>query len=226
MHLLMADVASMLGVEEHEVLQRVVAGELPGRKIGEEYHFLKTELDEYVLRHVVKLTPAYFSREESKGLSLASLLLKGGLVAGIPGETVADIIRHGIQALPAFPGLDREDCIQALLAREARLSTAVGNGIGLPHPGSPIIADYDQESITLLRAAVPVSAPSPDGFPVHSLFIVLAANARRHLEILARLAWALSQETILDVLQSDVSLDTMVLLLRELDDVIPGEDFQ
>ena len=169
---------------------------------------------------------AYFSREESKGLSLASLLLRGGLVVGIPGETVADIIRHGIQALPAFPGLDREDCIQALLARETRLSTAVGNGIGLPHPGSPIIADYDQESITLLRPAVPVAAPSPDGLPVHSLFIVLAANARRHLEILARLAWALSQETVLNALQSEVSLGTMVLLLRELDDVIPGEDFQ
>ncbi|HPH01953.1 MAG TPA: PTS sugar transporter subunit IIA [Spirochaetota bacterium] len=222
MHLSTADVAAMLGLREQDVLSRVSTGDLPGRKIGAEYHFLKTEIDEYILRQSIVVTPAYFNAGDSAPFLLAGLLKRGGLVMNIPGTTMAEVIQHGVHTLPAFPGLDREDCIRALLSRESQLSTAIGGGIAIPHPRSPIIADCDQESITVLRPAQPVVAISPDGLPVHTMFLVLSSNARRHLEILARLAWVLSDGGMRRAVQTAASLDELVRIVSTLDQAISG----
>lgn len=194
MHLLLADVAAMFGLEEKEMLVLMREQGLPARRIGSEYHFVKTEIDEWALQHRYALPPCYFRRELSGAVSLEVMLDRGGLFEAVPGATVTDVLRNAVLALPAFPGLDRVELINALVDRELMTPTAVGDGLAFPHPRSPIITDCECESLSIVRPVEPLEYGAFDGLPVHTLFIVLAANARRHLEVLARLAWLCRQK--------------------------------
>ena len=216
MHLSLADLAAMLDLEEKQLLVLMREEGLPARRIGNEYHFLKTEVDEWALRHRYALPPSYFRRELSGAVSLEIMLDRGGLLEAVPGDTVTAVLRNAVFALPAFPGLDREDLIEALVDREKMMPTAVGDGLAFPHPRSPIISDCENESLSLVRPVCPLDYGAFDGVPVHTLFIVLAANARRHLEVLARLSWLCRQREFGDLLRSRAPLENLRSTMQTL----------
>src|SRR5262249_15066088 len=89
---------------------------------------------------------------------------------------------------------DRELLLELLQARESHGSTAIGDGIAIPHPRSPIVAPIAAASIMLCYLKQPVSFGAADGKPVQVVFTLLAPNVRMHLQLLARLACTLRDE--------------------------------
>jgi mannitol/fructose-specific phosphotransferase system IIA component (Ntr-type) len=65
------------------------------------------------------------------------------------------------------------------------MSTAIGNGFGVPHarvPGAPLEA-------ALVTLARPLSVPTPDGRPLRILVVVIGAEGgRQFLDVLAQAA--------------------------------------
>jgi len=81
--------------------------------------------------------------------------------------------------------------VQVLLAREAIGSTAIGDGIAIPHVRNPLVLNGVPASITLCYLANPISFGAIDGQPVHTIFWIISPTIRGHLQLLARLSWAL-----------------------------------
>jgi PTS system nitrogen regulatory IIA component len=75
-----------------------------------------------------------------------------------------------------------------LLARETLGSTALGDGIAIPHLRNPIVLPVPRATVCLCFLENPIEFGATDGKPVHTLFILVSPTVRDHAHQLSRLA--------------------------------------
>ena len=73
----------------------------------------------------------------AKTETLAEALRAGGIFYGLGGGDTAAALRSIVNTLPLPPNSNRDSLAQLLLAREALGSTAIGEGIAIPHVRRP-----------------------------------------------------------------------------------------
>jgi len=90
--------------------------------------------------------------------------------------------------------MDPDQVLEVVMAREHLGSTGIGHGVAIPHGRVP---DLSQPVITLVRHPEGIDFDSIDGNPVHIIILLLVPDNedRTHLELLARLARMLQQES-------------------------------
>jgi PTS system nitrogen regulatory IIA component len=191
MQLSVQQAAKFLDLGERELYALIDAGEIPFSREQGRIRFNQAELLEWAtvrrLRASHELHPG--TRAEAPGL--AEALLLGGVHQGVPASDRDAAIRAAVERLPLGPGVDRETLVEIMLAREAAGSTAVGDGIAIPHVRAPIVQSGVQPAIALYTLAQPIDFGARDGKPVHTLFLLATPTVNAHLGILARLAAAL-----------------------------------
>ena len=101
-----------------------------------------------------------------------------------------------MDVLPLPEGIDRELVLRLFLAREASASTAIGDGIAIPHVRNPIVLHVSRPTVTLAFLKLPVDFGALDGKPVHVLFSMISPTNRSHLQLLSRLSFALHDEQL------------------------------
>ena len=76
---------------------------------------------------------------------------------------------------------------QRLRAQGGITLAPVGGGFALPHPSTRVTLGRDAGTVALLllREALPLPEPPPDGVPVTRLFFFIAPSPRAHLDMLA-----------------------------------------
>jgi Phosphotransferase system mannitol/fructose-specific IIA domain (Ntr-type) len=99
-------------------------------------------------------------------------------------------------------GLDREALLDALLAREDLASTAIGNGIAIPHVRRFGSESLQHDIVVVAYLFAPVDWKALDGIPVHTLFLVLAKDEASHLQLLAEIAHVASDESFVAFLKT------------------------
>jgi len=194
MQLTVRDVARILGVPEKSIYRWIRQGALPAYRVQERYCFNRAEILEWAISRRMPVSEDLFAGngEEASPLpSLAEALQAGGFSREVVGGDRESVLRAVVSALMLPDGVDREFLVRVLLAREALGSTAVGDGIAIPHVRSPVVLRISRPAVHLSYLARPVDFGAPDGRPVHILFLALSPTVRVHLHILARLAYAL-----------------------------------
>lgn len=190
------DVAEQLSVSERMVLRWVNHNGLPASRIGGRLYFNRAELLEWATSHNLKVPPALFygENEEREQLpAFSEALAGGGVFHDVGGTDKPSVLRAIVDLLRLPDGVDRELLYRMLLAREALASTAVGDGIAVPHPRNPIVLRVTQPLVTLCLLANPVNFGALDRLPVYALFTLVSSSPRIHLHLLARLAYMLRQ---------------------------------
>jgi PTS system nitrogen regulatory IIA component len=76
-------------------------------------------------------------------------------------------------------------------AREAAASTGIGDGIAIPHVRNPIVLNVEEPIVSLCFLKRAVDFGALDGRPVQVLFSLICPTIREHLQMLARLSYAL-----------------------------------
>jgi PTS system nitrogen regulatory IIA component len=192
MQLTVRDAARLLGVTEQVLERWVRRGELPAQLVDDRYRFNRIELLEWAAQRKIAVSAEIL---EEPGLAsralptLTHLVRAGGIHRGLDGRDEDQLLRQMVERLPAPPGFDREFLFQMVRAREHLGSTALGNGIAIPHPREPIVLRVDQPSVALFLADPPVAFG--DGPPVHTLCLLVSPSTRLHLHLLAAVATAL-----------------------------------
>lgn len=195
MDLKIRDIVELLGLPEKTVLKMIQEDKIPAYKMGHQYRFSKAEINEWILANKIVTTDKILDMNLSqRPVELADLLKKGGIHYGVAGTSVGEVIRNAIAAIPTSNEISKTDIVASLLEREELMSTAIGRGIAFPHPRVPIISGIDDESIALCLLANDVDYKAIDGTPVHSLFVILSASPKRHLEILAKVSFLCQRE--------------------------------
>ncbi len=186
--------AKLLGTPEKQVYRWIDEGEIPFYKINDQPRFNRAELLEWATSRQMPVSVDVFhgSGEDGRaGPGLVEALKAGGVHADVPGTDRESVLRAvvGVLRLPAT--IDREYLVQVLLAREAMGSTGIGEGIAIPHVRNPVVLNGLPASITLCYLANPIPFDAIDGQPVHTIFSMISPTIRGHLQLLARLSWAL-----------------------------------
>ncbi|MCB2185016.1 MAG: PTS sugar transporter subunit IIA [Deltaproteobacteria bacterium] len=194
MQLRVKDVSQLLQVPEKTLRRWVREGRVPCQKMHDDYRFHRAELLEWANAAGIGLNPAPAaapSLEEEPLPSLAGALAAGGIIPQVAGRDKAEVLTRVVAQLPLPPEVDREWLGQVLLAREALGSTAVGEGIAIPHARHPMVLPLTQPLLCLAYLERPVDFSAPDGQAVGILFTLASTTVRTHLHLLSRLALAL-----------------------------------
>ncbi len=113
----------------------------------------------------------------------------------------------------AIAGLDHEAVFAALMEREKLGSTAMGDGIAIPHARLP---DLERVVGIFARLSKPIDFDAIDDKPVDIVFLLLAPDhaGAEHLNALAKVARALRNKRICQELRHASSWDAALNLLN------------
>ncbi|HEU5396513.1 MAG TPA: PTS sugar transporter subunit IIA [Verrucomicrobiae bacterium] len=190
----MKDVAGLLNISEKTVYRWIDERKLPGYRLNGQYRFNRAELLEWSTANRINVSPRIFEEPESQAGPLPELsdaLERGGIFYRIAGADKPSVLRNVVEMLRLPDSVDREFLLQVLLAREALESTAIGDGIAIPHVRNPIVLHVPEPTMTLCFLEKPVDFGAVDGQPVHTLFTFISPTVKAHLHLLSRLAFAL-----------------------------------
>jgi nitrogen PTS system EIIA component len=217
MELRVRDVAKLLNVSEPTIYRWVRERALPAQRVGDQYRFNRVELQEWAALHGHPVSPELFAGAPSAGPDLAAALERGGVYTAVPGATPEHVLA-AVAHLPGVPAtVDRAMLTELLVGRERLASTAVGDGIAIPHPRDPLIVRVDAPRVLLCFLAQPVDFGAVDGRPVRVLFALLAPSVRQHLQTLAKLAFVLHDGTLRALLDGAAPATAIVQRIRALE---------
>jgi PTS system fructose-specific IIC component/PTS system nitrogen regulatory IIA component len=117
----------------------------------------------------------------------------------------------------------REDILEAIREREAKMSTGIHKGIAIPH-GKTNAVDTVKGVLGISRKGVDYDAL--DGEPVYLLFMLMAPqkDTEKHLRILKRLAELLENPQFFIELQSQKESQGAYKVICKYEDVLAALD--
>lgn len=201
MELSMKDVMEIIDAPESAVLKFIKSGKLPAHKINHQYRFNKQDLKEWIIRNNISVSEKTIKNFFAEPVSLEGLLVRGGALTIKGGHDIREILKNAVSKMKMPPETTPEEVLSSLLEREEMMPTSIGMGIAIPHPRNPVISDVENESITMCMLEEPREYGSLDGKKVHTLFIIMSANPRRHLEILSKLVFICRRERFAGMLE-------------------------
>lgn len=217
MQLTVRDVAELLNVSEKSIYRWITEGSLPAYRVSGNYRFNRAELLEWATAQKINVSPKIFLETEPSQAALPDLaeaLQAGGVFYRIGGRDKEAVLRAVVEVLRLPEGVDREFLFQVLWAREALESTAIGDGIAIPHVRNPIVLHVDKPLITLCFLETPVNFGALDGQPVHALFSLISPTVRAHLHFLSRIAFILRDAEFKAMITNQASRDEILGAVR------------
>ena len=147
-------------------------------------------------------------------MRLTDLFGESAIRVPLTGKNKREVLLGLIEALPITDPKDTEGLLEAVLDREAIMTTGIGNGIAIPHGIFPI-----QEKIagSIGIAENPVEFESIDGAPVRLFFLLIADAGCEdlHLKALARIARLLHRKTFRQSLAQSRNPEEAMEVVRE-----------
>ena len=216
MQLTVRDAARLLNLSERALMEHVEKGEIPSQCVKGRHFLHREELVEWATaRGFAVALPAGAADERMPALSEA--LAAGGIIHGLPGRDKDGVLRHLVESMPLPADVDPDFLHSVLMAREALGSTAVGDGVAIPHPRSPILLRVPTALVTLCFLETPIDFGALDGKPVHVLFSMISPTTRAHLHLLSMLAFALRDPAFKESLVRRAGAEEILAAARRLE---------
>ena len=151
-------------------------------------------------------------------MKIAEFLCKDAVTTELKSTTKADVISELVALLVDAGAIEKKHktkIIESLMAREALGSTAIGQGIAIPHAKSDAVSKLVS---TLAVSKKGISFDSLDGEPAYIFFLLVAPadSAGPHLKALARVSRLLKDKFLRDSLKSaKAAKDILELVAQE-----------
>ncbi len=196
MELTVKDVVRLFNVSERTVYRWIQTASLPAYKVNDQYRFNRVEMLEWATAQKIPVSPEIFSEPDTGELpALSRAIEAGGIYYRVSGKDKESVLRSIVAQIRLPEEVDIDFLLQVLMARESLGSTAIGNGIAIPHPRSPIVLHVSRPIISLSFLETPIDFDAPDGVPVNIIFTLVSPTIRAHLHLLSRLSYALKDES-------------------------------
>ena len=226
MQLTVHDVAKLLAVSEKSIYRWVKQGALPAYRVAEQYRFNRAELLEWATSRRMNVSAELFEEPESHAATIPTLveaLEAGGVFYRIDGSDKQSVLRSVVEHLRLPEEVDRTFLLRVLLAREGLQSTAVGDGIAIPHVRNPVVLHVPRPLLALCFLERPIDYGALDGKPVQALFALISPTVRAHLRLLSRLAFALQDPGFKRTVCRVASREDIFREARRVDSLLSGK---
>ncbi|MDR2923032.1 MAG: PTS sugar transporter subunit IIA [Treponema sp.] len=148
--------------------------------------------------------------------SLAALVERGGVYYDVPGSNPKELIDSIIGLIPPIAAVAPEELQRQIMEREALVSTGVGHGIALPHPRNPLLEGTNAQPLVAIAFPVmPIEWNTQDGSKVHTVFLIISASAKQHLNTLSKINFLCQKEKFHSLIEARVSKKEIVAAIKE-----------
>ncbi len=217
--------AKHVGMDARDVRRLADRGKLPAQKVGGEWRFNRARVTEWLQQEMPALDhQRLIGIEQAMGVRHADggdmvvtdLIGVEGVDVVFAANTKASVLRELVN-LAEQTGLlyDPKGLLDALHAREGLCSTAMPNGVALPHPRQPMPYASAEPLICVARPTRGIGFGSADGKLTHLFFLICCHDDRHHLRVLARLVRLLDEQTIDDVMHAETRGELLELLIEK-----------
>lgn len=231
MQLNIRDAAKLLHVSEKKIYEWIRDRKLPANQVSGRTWFNRSELLEWatsqgvnISEEIIETTDVSSKSGSGSVLSFAGALERGGIFYDVEGDDKPSALKSVLDLMPLPKEADRKSLLRVLLAREELSSTGIGKGIAIPHSRNPIVFHVSQPVISLCFLKKEIDFCAIDGEPVHTLFTIVTPNARVHLQLLSRLAFALHNPSFNKVIRQKLSKDEILKTAHRIDSNIKSPD--
>jgi len=178
------------------VEKQVSRGHIPGRRVGGEWRFNKTEITDWLEQEIPQFSSSDLavlersqqSTEVSAESPVASLLHPDLVQVPLNGGTKPSILKELVDvASRTWQVFDSSAVLQAVRQREETSSTAFAGGVAIPHPQNRMPEAVGEPLIAFGRAYSGIPFGGPRRELTDLFFLVLARDPNTHLKVLARL---------------------------------------
>lgn len=186
--------ARYLRRDSREVAKLVDRGRLPGRKVAGEWRFSRQEVKHWLEQQLPSYTDAELRdleehHEEPSEPLLANLIHEACVAIPLKATTRGSVLRELVTlAEQSWQVYDPKAVLDAIKTRETASSTALENGVAIPHIHRPIHGAIGESLIAFGRTGGGVPFGASDGGLTDLFFLVLCQDEALHLKVLARLA--------------------------------------
>lgn len=226
MYLNVIQLAESFGVEESVVEGWVRNEALPAIEDRGRRLFDRAQVLAWAAEHGRVAKAGFLSLSlstSSPARRLETLLRTGRIWREVPAAEVLNVLERVVAILPRATPAVRGILLQRLHAPGGVTWAPIGGGLALPHLRAHVALGRDSGllAILLLRDALPLAEPPPDGVPVTRLLFFIAPSPRAHLDLLAQLSTVLKRGPLRELLL-DAAPDTEVF--AALDIAGPGRE--
>jgi PTS system nitrogen regulatory IIA component len=182
--------AEHLQVSDKTIYRMLWRGDLPGRRVGSQWRFSRSEVDFWLDLRLPKLAPPEL-REMSRaggagaGPLTAALTPRNALIP-LAEEQPEEVIREFIDGVEFPEPVDRPALVARIREREHTSSTSTAQGVMFLHTARWEARALQSSNLFAIgRLSAPRDFGSSDGDPADLLFLLLASGHRDHLALLA-----------------------------------------
>ena len=195
MDLNLKDISHLLMIPAKDIQNLIKKKEIPFQFLQDKVVFNKHQIIEWALSKNLPINVSGHEKFNEYHIeSLSNLLDKNSFHYNCD-LLESSYIEQMVSRLELEKNVDREIIVQLLKNRELMMSTAIGNGISLPHPRVPLIIGMNKPLINFFFPRKTLDLKSIDGKPVHTLILIISQTIKQHLSLVAHLSFLLSKET-------------------------------
>lgn len=155
----------------------------------------------------------------TEGFEVSSLIENGEVVHNIEGTNLETVYHNACLQFNLPEGLSAETLEKELLDREKVLSTAVGNGVAIPHPRRPLLKENQPCRLLVAFINHPLDMQAPDYRNVSVLFILLSNSSVIHVKALSSLAKMLKNDQFRRCIRMKPNKNQLIEIAKQLEQI-------
>jgi len=207
------EVADFLNVAEKTVSRMISRDELPAIKIGGQWRFVPERIREWLGR--LESQPDSIRdllRQEPSAVPLDRLVTPDHITVGLEAYNSGAVLDFlAGEVARAYPHVDAARYARSLREREHLASTALGNGIAVPHIRS--VEENPPGSLSLF-IAITREPVEHSGYPCSVFCLVCTDDLVLHLRLIQKIGYALRDTGINEDLMNAEDAATVLRIVR------------
>ncbi|RKY33116.1 MAG: hypothetical protein DRP74_01005 [Candidatus Omnitrophota bacterium] len=222
------ELAEYLKLNEKTIIKMAQSGHLPGVKIGNQWRFHLKAIDNFLLKDLSEAPDEELDSVIKTEVDIIPLsrMTNHNLIELDSKAKDIDAVLEKLAKIAHTEGLtpSQEKLLSELKKREKFLSTAIGNGIAIPHPRHPSPDLFVESKIVILLSKNGIDCDSADKKPVHIFFMPCTSNEYTHIRLLAKIAKFFHMPGVIKKLLQAETKDeiTQILLLFDREHMYAG----
>lgn len=189
------EVAKYLKMNERTVYRLIQGGQIPATKLGKQWRLNKEKLNEWLGFQMAELPSedlAHLEKDHKEAvIKIAPLLKQENVIFDFLAFNKNQALTKLVDIIVKNKTVTQsqgEKLLHAIIDRERLCSTAIGEGVAIPHPRQSVTTGLRRPLVVLGICKKGMDLESIDGKPTHLIFLISAPRDDIHLKLMARLS--------------------------------------
>ena len=224
------EVAQYLKMNERTVYKLIQSGKIPAAKLGKQWRLNKDQLNE-LLGFQMSEMPNEDLKDLEKDhkeavIKITPLLKKEKVIFNFYANSKSQAIQSLVNVISENDKLsasNSEKLLKAVMERERLCSTAIEEGVALPHPRDVVLKGLKKPLIAIGVSKHGMDLESIDGKPTHLILLIIAHRSDIHLRLMARLSRLLRDKVVRYKLSNLADFKEFKDLIKHAEEIIDKE---